>query len=260
VVDLHCHLIPAIDDGPADVDASLRMVQVALREGIDTIVATPHVDLRYRVDPEEIAGRVEALSAAVAREQLPLTVLPGAEVALTRLGSLDDAQLRASCLGGSSYVLVESPYLRAGELIEGSLFDLQVRGFRPLLAHPERCPEFQHDLARLERLVAYGVACSVDAGSIVGQFGRSVRRFAVRLLRENLVHNLSSDAHDAVNRPPALRTAFGAAQSSLPGIASLQDWLTSAVPAAIVADEPLPPRPAMPTSPPSTWRRLRGRA
>lgn len=253
MIDLHCHLLPAIDDGPADMAESLQMAQVALREGIHTIVATPHVDLEYNTDSQAIAESVFDLRAALVDEGLSISVLPGAEIAVPRLPGLDDAQLRSLCLGDSSWALVESPYTYTGALIEDAMFDLRVRGFRPILAHPERCPEFQRDMARLERLIDAGVACSMSAGSIAGQFGQTVRRFAGRLLERGLVHNLSSDAHDPVKRAPALRLAF-AASGGPPATTALQQWLTDTVPSAILADEPLPPRP--PGSTRSRWRRL----
>lgn len=232
------------------------MAKAAVREGIETIVATPHFNLEYDTESEIVAERVAALNGALVREALPLSVVAGAEIALTRLTGVDDARLEAMCVGSSSYVLVESPYVTSGGLIEASMFDLQVRGFRPLLAHPERCPEFQRDVARLERLVEGGVACSITAGSLVGQFGQTVRRFAHRLVERELVHNVSSDAHDPVKRAPAIRFAFRVHDGPL-GDAGLQRWLTSTVPAAILADEPLPPRPR--TRTPSRWRRLTAR-
>ena len=254
MIDLHCHLLPGVDDGPPTTEVSLEMAQVALKEGTHTVVATPHVNLKYGVVPEEIDERVEALSEALAGEEVPLHVFSGAEVAFNRCASFDDAQLQSLCLGRSSYALIESPYSPAGTLIEDVLFDLQVRGFRPLLAHPERCPEFQNDVARLARLVDRGVACSVSAGSLGGQFGRTAKRFASRLLDAQLVHNLSSDGHDAVRRPPSLRVASGDRSRRLISAASLR-WLTDTVPAAILADEPLPARPAGPAGRSSLWSR-----
>lgn len=253
MIDLHCHLLPDVDDGPPDIETSLRMAERALHEEIDTIVATPHVSLEYGTDARTIEERVSELRLALDREALPLSVLSGAEISLTRLAALDDAQLERLCLGSSTYVLVESPYAKVGGLLETSLFDLQARGFRPLLAHPERCPEFQREPARLGRLVESGVACSMSAGSVAGQFGQTVRRFAARLLEGNLVHNVSSDAHDSQHRAPALRIAFSA-EGGGAGAAQLARWLTTTVPEAILADEPLPPRPHV--AGPSLWRRL----
>lgn len=255
MIDLHCHLLPALDDGPADLQTSLQMARTALREGIDTVVATPHVNLEFATEAQAIRDGAEELRAALAEEDLSLSVLTGAEIALPRLVGLADDELRALCLGSSSCALIESPYATAGPLIEDALFDLRLRGFRPLLAHPERCPEFQRDIARLARLVENGMFCSLTAGSVAGRFGSTVKRFARRLLQENLVHNLSSDAHDPVRRAPALRFAFDERDGPI-ATADVQGWLTSSVPSAILADAPLPARPRGRS--PSRWRRLAG--
>ena len=229
------------------------MARAAFDDGIETIVATPHVNHRYGADTARIGAGVEDLRAALTRAEVPISVLGGAEVALGRLPGLDWDEVRTLCLGHSSYLLVESPYSAVGSLMEESVFDLLVHGFHPLLAHPERCPEFQRDVGRLETLVDRGVMCSISAGSIVGQFGDTVRRFAGRLLDRGLVHNVSSDAHDPVHRAPELRQAFRGPKSPFRDTL-LQLWLTSAVPAAILADEPPPPRPQIAS--PSRWQRV----
>ena len=123
--------------------------------------------------------------------------------------------------------------------VENILGSLQREGYRILLAHPERCPAFHRDPEMLEALVAGGVLTSITAGSLVGQFGGDVRRFALGLVRDGLVHNVASDAHDHVKRPPQI-----AAELERAGLAPLTDWLTRAVPTAILSDgASIPPRP-----------------
>jgi len=112
-----------------------------------------------------------------------------------------------------------------------------------VLAHPERSPLFQQEPERLARLVDAGLLCSLTAGSISGTFGSPVRRFSIELLREGLVHDLSSDAHDQRARPPGIGAALATAEDELPGISAQSEWLTELVPAAILAGEALPPRP-----------------
>ena len=96
--------------------------------------------------------------------------------------------------------------------------DVQARGFKPLLAHPERCPIFQHDPDRLQRLVNSGVLCSITAASMAGGFGTTVRRFTLELLHDGLVHDVASDAHDHLHRPPDLLAGFESAETEIPGI------------------------------------------
>ncbi len=107
-----------------------------------------------------------------------------------------------------------------------------------MLAHPERCPAFQRDPPTLERLVRAGLLTSVTAGSLGGRFGGEARRLALALAREGLLHNVASDAHDAVNRTPEI-----AAELERAGLAPLAPWLTGAVPAAILDGGEIPPAP-----------------
>lgn len=240
------------------MQASLELARAAVADGTRSIAATPHVSLTYDATPDTIVAGVAALRDALAEHGIDLEVGTGAEVAVPRLSELDDETLRGLCLGPGPYLLVESPY-SASPFLESLLFDLQTRGFRPLLAHPERSPVFQHDRGLLERLVAQGVLCSVTAGSLTGQFGRTVRHFTQGLLRAGLVHDISSDAHNTSRRPPGLSAALGALAADLPELAGQANWYCDAAPGAIMRGDPLPARP--PTEPgkrPSRrWRFLR---
>jgi len=257
MIDLHSHILPGIDDGAPDMERSVAMARVAVTAGIHTIAATPHVNFSYPlVDAELIGQRVGALNLELTRAKIPLAVLPGAEIAISRLTDMDDATLGGLCLGHSSCVLVESPYSHAVAFIDDVLFDLQVRGFQPLLAHPERAPIFQDDPDHVARLVERGVLCSINAGSMAGLFGSKARRLATHLLRAELVHVVASDAHDDKRRAPELQSGFRQLESRLPGISSQAGWLTEAAPAAILDGAALPPRPPGTTRRAPWWRRV----
>ena len=246
MIDLHCHILPGIDDGAPDVDASLRMAEVAVEEGIETIVATPHVSLDYTIDAGALARAVGALNLALARRELKLAILSGAEVAIDRVSSLPQGELRGLAIAGGPYLLLESPYASGATYVDSVIFDVEVAGFRPILAHPERSRTFRDDPKRLERLLESGALCAVSAGSIAGRFGESTHALALRLFRDGLVDLVASDAHDDVHRPPRMRYAFEALDEQLPGIAEQADYYTHEVPKAIVAGRPLPPRPDPP--------------
>ena len=109
---------------------------------------------------------------------------------------------------------MESPFTHLGPL-EDVLYDLQLQGLSPVLAHPERCPSFQRDVDLLRRLVQRGVLCSITAGSLTGVFGSTVRRFAIQLLRERMVHDISSDAHDPDRRAPVIGVARGEVERAM---------------------------------------------
>jgi protein-tyrosine phosphatase len=257
VIDLHCHILPGLDDGPVNLDFSVSMARSAAAAGIQVMVATPHIRSDYEVDPGSLEERVAELNAAIEAEDIQLLVLAGGEVGLQKAADLEDDVLRQVCLGSSDYLLVESPYRSSDIDIEGIVRDVQSRGFRPLLAHPERCPIFQHDPDRLQRLVNSGVLCSITAASMAGGFGQTVRRFTLELLHDGLVHDVASDAHDHLHRPPDLLAGFDSAEAEIPGIRDQAPWFTVTSPVAILAGRSLPARPDAPPRPPtSRWRRI----
>ena len=129
-----------------------------------------------------------------------------------------------------------------------SVTALKQAGHKVVLAHPERCPTFHRDPAMLERLVRDGALTSVTAGALVGRFGKDVRHFALDMAAAKLIHNVASDAHDAQRRRPGLREEIEQA-----GLGGLMEWLTQEVPAAILGDYDIPPRPK--STPASSGRR-----
>jgi protein-tyrosine phosphatase len=259
VIDLHCHILPGLDDGPSNLDFSLSMARVAVEAGTQMIVATPHIRADFNVDPNEIEPRVDLFNDRLQRERLPLRVLPGAEIGWANAGDLDDVQLARLSLGTGKRVLLESPYGRKAVDLESIIAGLAGRGFQAVLAHPERCPLFQRDIERLRKIVAKGTLCSITAGSMQGRFGETVRVFTVQMLREGLVHDVASDAHDHIHRPPGLVEGFARVKNEIPGIDRYTAWYTVTSPVAILAGNPLPKAPEFQPAPPSRLRRFLGR-
>ena len=259
MIDLHCHILPGLDDGPSNLDFSLAMARAAVESGTQLIVATPHIRADFDVDPAEIEPRVDLFNERLRRERLPLRVMPGAEIGWATAPELDDTQLARLSLGSGKRVLLESPYGKKPVDMEGIIASLSKRGFQAVLAHPERCPLFQRDIERLRKIVHGGTFCSITAGSMMGRFGRPVRAFTVDMLREGLVHDVASDAHDHIHRPPSLVEGFGEVNEELPGIEEHAAWYTVTAPVAILAGNPLPKAPDI-RAPTSRLRRLLGRA
>lgn len=263
MIDLHCHILSGIDDGPEGLDGSLRLARRALSEGIATTAATPHVNSRFQLFAEELDAlpdRVADLNDELQARAVPLRVVKGGEVSLARLDSLSRAQLASLCLGDGCCLLVESPYATAVPLIDRVLFGLQAQGVQPMLAHPERCPAFQRTPGQVEQLVRAGTLCSVNAGSLQGAFGHTVRRFALDLLRDGLVHVIASDAHDHEHRPPSLLPALEEAEFELSGMAGEVERLTQTAPAAVLSGDPVPPAPKLERRAGGRLRRLLGRS
>jgi protein-tyrosine phosphatase len=246
MIDLHTHLLPGIDDGPPSLADSIEMAQAAAAAGTTTMAATPHIDRGFQVDPRSVVPTAVQLQAALQDAGLGVTVVPGGELALDRAADLDDDELAAIRLGGGPYLLAECPLTPHGGPIEGQISALQLRGFKILLAHPERSPALQRDPARLRDLVEHEALCSVTAGAFTGQFGRPAKAMAQAMLREGLVHSIDSDAHDPWRRSPDLTAGLAASGLDQPATEALRAYVTEDVPAAILAGDPLPDRPPAP--------------
>jgi protein-tyrosine phosphatase len=245
VIDLHCHVLPGLDDGPETMMDALAMARAAAASGTTIMVATPHIDHHWRVDPADIVGCAAKLREALKQEDIELDVHTGGEIALSRMADLEREELDTLRLGGGPYLLLECPLSSTAGDFDVLLLKIHERGQPILLAHPERSPLFQREPERLQRLVGAGLLCSITAGSIRGQFGEHVRRFTLDILREGLAHDVASDCHDDLRRPPGLADLLRDAEPEIPGIAGQSDWLTRLAPAAILAGEALPPRPAL---------------
>lgn len=259
MIDLHSHLLFGIDDGPADLAGSLAFARAAVAAGTTTIAATPHIDAHFGLAPGDRDAPMAAVRAAIAEEGLPLVVIGGAEIALDRYLDLTPEELDSLRIGDGEFLLLECPLSTAAGAFDRFLGTLLSRGVRVLLAHPERCPAFQRRPDLLAGLVRAGALAQVTAASLAGRFGPTVQGAALHMLSEGLVHDLSSDAHDAVRRGPDLREGLEAAAAELPGSAALADWLTLDVPWAIVGGGPVPPRPFVAAPPRRRRRGLFGR-
>lgn len=239
MIDLHCHILPGIDDGPSTIEESLRMARAAAAGGTRRILATPHVNSRYPNTAAAIAELVELLNERIAAEGLDLEILAGAEIAMTRIPELAAEELAQLRIGDGPWVLAEPPFSQVASGLEGIVESLHAQGYRVLLAHPERCPAFHRDPRLLDTLLRQGVLASVTAGALIGSFGDVPRRFALDLLERGSVSNVASDAHDDDRRPPSIAPEIADA-----GFAPWTEWLTEAVPTAILqgASE-MPPQP-----------------
>jgi protein-tyrosine phosphatase len=243
MIDLHCHLLPGIDDGPADLGGTLAMAGQHVKAGIEVVAATPHVAWDMPNDAATIDRRLADVQAALAAAEIPLRVVRGAEIDVHQAVRLSDEQLRALALGGGPWLLLEAP-LRPGVGFAPVVHALIGRGHRVLIAHPERSPVLPRDAEGLRELVRAGAATQITAASFAGSFGRTVRDYAEQMLEARLVHSVASDAHDALRRPPGIAGPLGAA-----GLGELVPLLAHEAPAAILAGDSLPPAPA--------WRRRR---
>ncbi len=240
MIDIHCHILPGMDDGAEDMAETLAMARAAVRDGIRTLVGTPHTLNEVFVNPESRVSEVTAsVRDALQREKIPLEMLPGAEVRMGP-GLLDSVKRGdAGTLNHNGrYILLEFPVLSTPPRLKEEIFTLQRNGLTPVIAHPERNLEVQHDLGILCGLVEMGVLCQVTAMSITGGFGVGVRRCAREMLRRRLIHVIASDAHSARGRPPALAEAAECAAEILESFDEANRMVED-VPASILAGDPV---------------------
>lgn len=240
MVDLHLHLLPGIDDGPQDLESSVRMARALLIDGIEQVAVSPHVSERFPNTAAGIAQSAATLSECLASSGIELPITTGAEIALDRMAALGDDELIAlSIAGRGRHLLLEVPYAAWPMDIEVQVARVESLGMTAVLAHPERCAAVQADPTPLKRLAERGVLAHATAGSIVGTSGRSAQRTAFELIDDGTISFVSSDSHGAGKRPPRMTKAFTAL-----GEGELAGWLTTGIPAALLTAEQLPPRPS----------------
>ena len=243
MIDLHSHVLAGVDDGPLELAGSLRLARAAVAAGTRVMAATPHIGTHFRVVPGELSGLVARLRDELAIKNVPLELVVGGELAPSHVVDATDADLRAIALHGGSCLLLECPFTPSHGLVRAAADHLQRKGYRVLLAHPERAPEFLQNPGSLDGMIAAGHFVQVTAGSLRGDFGRTVRRFSLALLDAGMVHVVASDAHDDRWRPPAVLPIVRqiAQRRKLPS-ATVQ-FLCVDVPLALLKDEAIPPNP-----------------
>jgi protein-tyrosine phosphatase len=232
--DLHCHLLPGVDDGPATMAESVAYAEAAVAAGTTTIVATPHVEM---VDVSEVADRVAELRAALDAAGVALDVRCGGELKPFSIGGLTQAELELIAHGppGGRWVLYEVPFSGIDEEFAAGAQELRDRGFGLLLAHPERSRGMlDRGLPALEAELGRGALVAANVGPLIGREGGERTRTAERLLRRGVPHVVATDAH-APQRPYTL--AMGAeAVARITGRADLTRRLTADAPARLLAE------------------------
>ena len=245
VFDLHCHLLPGIDDGPADLDGSVRLANELAAAGVRVVAATPHCRHDHPlVLPGELAERCAEVAERLREEGIPLEVIPAGEADLTWAMDASDEDLKLVSYGQRGHdLLLEVPYIPLTSNFESLLFELTVKGLRLLLAHPERNPTLRESPERIEELVHRGALLQVTATSLARP-GRKSRASAVarHLVRDGIAHVIASDAHGPAAPDRATLADGVAAAAELVGEARAR-WMAEDAPAAVLAGEPLPPAP-----------------
>lgn len=259
MIDFHSHLLPAVDDGAASLDESRAAIRAMTEQGVEALVVTPHLEASLTDRPEELARVLAGLDAAflavrtMVDEEFPGVRLErGVELMLDHPGpALEDPRLR---LAGTTFLLVEFPGMLVPPHSVSALYDLKVKGWRPIVAHPERYRNLA-SVDEVEEWRTVGALTQLNAGSLLGRYGDRAREIAWGLLERGWADYLSSDYHARgglrlKEAGDALRKAGGTAQLEL---------LTRVNPARMLAGEEPDHVPPLPRRPP-LWRRLFSRS
>jgi protein-tyrosine phosphatase len=244
VIDLHCHILADIDDGPRTWQDSLAMARMAVEDGIRVIVASPHLFRRRKVDlqaineKEAISQRVREFQDQLDAEGIPLIILPGCDCPL----SLEALELLAAdrvmtINDGRRYLLLEMPELSIPPAAPDVCFQLQSRGITPIITHPERHMVFLKKPEKLLRFLDLGCLVQMTAGSLTGTFGRRVAKVSQDMVKKGYIQLLATDAHSTGGRPPILSQAV-AHISRLLGKDAAQAMVT-AIPERIIQGQPV---------------------
>lgn len=258
MIDIHHHCLPGVDDGPEDWAEAVDLCRLAEDEGITTIIATPHV-LRGRwrnTTPAKLAELAETLQSKLG--DTPRVVLGSEYYFAHDMPEAVNSGESVIPLAGSRYVLVEFASHAIPPLVEQPFYRLQLDGWTPVIAHPERNLVFQSKPELLVGLIRAGARTQLTAGSLIGAFGTKARAAAELWLTAGLVHFVASDAHNTTNRRPRVREALETLRE-LVGDA-VAEALTRSNPQAVLDKRALPyePEPRIPVKRGGIINRFKG--
>ncbi len=248
LVDIHCHVVPGVDDGATSLDEALSMLRIAEQDGIETIVATPHVPTTTgeRIEPDALRGRVDSLNSAARERGINVKVVPGSELRLEPGLANSLHRGMALSINDGPYVLLELPLVGSWpDYVRPTIYELQLAGYSPILAHVERYASVRRNPDILRELIASGVLMQVNADSICGTSDERNLTTSGALLRSRMVHVIASDAHSTRSRAPRIRSAIDRVAETISS--EYADWIASVSEAvvvgnAVVALEPLAQR------------------
>ena len=204
-IDIHCHIMPGVDDGSPDMATSLEMLRIAEKNGITHMILTPHhKPMHHNVSPEHNVAYRKRLREAARDAGIEVKLFSGNEIYYSdeTMEELIDGKICS--LAGSDYVLVEFHPTNPYKAIQNAVSRVQAAGFIPIIAHVERYSDIVSHPARVRDLIEMGSFIQVNASSVMGRYGFGISHFTRKLLKEELVHFVASDAHDTGRRAPNL--------------------------------------------------------
>lgn len=238
MIDLHSHILPSMDDGATNLAESISMARLAVMDGIQVMACTPHiVPGLYNNDREKITNAVRLLRVELKKENIPLALITGADIHIAPDMVTKISEKLVPTLNNSRYFLLEPPHHIVPPRLEDLIARLIAAEFLPILTHPERLTWIHSHYEVVSRINALGCLMQVTAGSLTGNFGKSARFIAERMLDEGRVDILATDSHNTKSRPPVLSKARQLVEDRL-GAEEARRMIFDR-PALIVMDRPL---------------------
>lgn len=209
MIDIHCHILPGIDDGAKTSGDTLTMLKSAIDEGITTITATPHHNPQFNNESSLILKKVKEVQNIIDEHQLPIEVLPGQEVRIygDLLKEFSEGKLLTAA-GTSSYILIEFPSNHVPAYAKELFYNIQLEGLQPILVHPERNSGIIENPDILFDFIEQGVLSQITASSVTGHFGKKIQKLSFKMIENHLTHFVASDAHNVTSRAFKMKEAF----------------------------------------------------
>ena len=239
MIDLHCHILPGVDDGARTIEDSVAMARMAADAGTKTICATPHMlHPQYHVPGDVAKAKLAEVRAAVAAAKIPIEIVLAGEIHWSTeiQPRLATGELLPYCRD-RTYILFELPMSHVPHATREVMWQFQLAGIFPVLAHPERNADFERNPDLIHEYRNAGVPCQITAMSLTGDFGRRAKKISQRWLAEGAIDLVASDGHSARGRPPTLDAVAKLVRKQAGD--SVEDWLTCEVPRRILAGEPV---------------------
>lgn len=249
MVDIHCHILPELDDGATEAAIAQQMFEMAARDGISDLVATPHSNYQYNYDPAVNREKRDALQQAMgSTPQLHL----GCDFHLSfeniEYARRDHARFS---INGKQYLLVEFADTNIPPHTDQIFFDMLSRGVVPIITHPERNPILADQPDLIAKWIEIGCLVQVTAASVTGRFGKRAHRSTQTMLQRNMVHFIATDAHNLTTRPPILSEARESIAREIS--AEVAEALSEANPRAVIEGRPIPWLPSPEQAPKRGW-------
>ncbi|KOF57312.1 MULTISPECIES: tyrosine-protein phosphatase [Clostridium] len=210
MIDTHCHIIPGIDDGAKDIETSIKMLKIAEKDGIKTIIATPHYYRnKYECNIEDAKNHLDELKELARNEGISVKIVQGQEIFLDKYTVDLYKNGTIGTINNSKYILVETSFVgsKPKDVLE-NIYEIKLLGLTPILAHPERYGFIIQDNSSINEFIKEGCLFQITSSSITGIFGKDVKKTSENLIKSGICNFIGSDAHTTGRRSPRMKEAL----------------------------------------------------